>query len=775
MENIHVETSLDSYGLPLYKCKKCQKTYSNKTPMLYHIMKHTNEYPFKCGKCNKGFINKMQLTCHTERVHDKKIQEKCFVCERWFYDKKGLRKHLKVHDISNGTGPTYIPEHLVPDLKKVGRVFLNDIFVEVNFVCSVCSKIFTTVHAKQTHEERHNDSKSHESFMESMFFERAQKLTDMPSLIISLHSDVEYKKVPFPGFDKNNMSLSNGKKTDEQGIDQKLVQQETELSLPRIEERKLEFGQINSNQLSSVLVKDNNKEEQNGKLIEHCQTKDPINNDFFFRCKKCLGKFVSTKTLTNHVCMKQEDSEFGSLDNLACQENKENWENGVKQDVQNYQDSLLSKNSNELKCQKSAKEEVLRKDLCIKEGAVDKEKKYTQNFNDLFAQEKYEYKQKEKLNLKSFNRDSVINDFYFGCQKCLSKFVSNKALTKHVCKKIENLNSFSPAKRAHTETDKNYKCSKEQVVKNNSNRNELRFQVELDARYISADKPCPKNLTAIKVQPENHVKPSFYQFHCTICTKGFLTRVLLEEHMNTHSKDIPCQHPGRDCKETFYKEEELWSHMLSVHNHKYEPGQKVIFKCIHCQYRNIRINVKRHMNKHTDLKRCVCLQCGKMLKNMKILKNHMMNHNSPLDFSCQSCEKSFVSKGKLNGHIEKTHNKQSVVCPDCGKFLTSPLAEHMTVHTGEKKFKCREGCPKTFRLHGTRGLHERSHRGVKKFKCKICPKEFMQSVSLRNHIRHHEGRKDYKCQTCGKDFVEPRKARNCKHNTRQLDKEVMST
>ena len=267
-------------------------------------------------------------------------------------------------------------------------------------------------------------------------------------------------------------------------------------------------------------------------------------------------------------------------------------------------------------------------------------------------------------------------------------------------------------------------------------------------------------------QQEITPKPVHYPFQCKVCARGILTKESLEEHMATHDKDLPCQYTSGDCIETFYTEDSVWGHMLSVHNIKFHTGMKVKIKCNQCDYRNTKKLVKIHMSRHSDVKNCVCTQCGKVLKTQTCLKIHMKLHAGPFEHGCTKCDKRFVSQGTLISHIRQVHDRQRVYCDECGNdFLSkAALSTHTSLHTGVKKYTCREGCEKTFRVLQTRIRHERSHRGVKEYKCWICPKKFMQRISLKYHIANHEGKKDYKCQTCNKAFVEPKQARKCKHN-----------
>ena len=155
MDKANVENIQGSLSITEYKCKHCPRAYLNKTRFRYHNITHDKENTFSCNKCQKVFPIKSLLTIHIDRVHEKKLQELCFVCNKKFFDKNGLRSHLKTHDVSRSVELTYLPEDFVPELKQVGRVCLDNVMVEVDSVCSVCLKIFMGGKSRKRHEELH--------------------------------------------------------------------------------------------------------------------------------------------------------------------------------------------------------------------------------------------------------------------------------------------------------------------------------------------------------------------------------------------------------------------------------------------------------------------------------------------------------------------------------------------------------------------------------------------------------------------------------------------
>ena len=130
-------------------------------------MDHETKVSFDCKKCESKFLTKFRVNEHTKRVHDKKMKVSCFVCNKEFYDKNGLRSHVKVHDAARIIESTYLPQQMKIELEQKGMVTLQERVIKNENVCSFCLKIFQHEASKRRHEELHKDKGKHKLIVQS--------------------------------------------------------------------------------------------------------------------------------------------------------------------------------------------------------------------------------------------------------------------------------------------------------------------------------------------------------------------------------------------------------------------------------------------------------------------------------------------------------------------------------------------------------------------------------------------------------------------------------
>ncbi|XP_028301430.1 zinc finger protein 23-like [Gouania willdenowi] len=112
---------------------------------------------------------------------------------------------------------------------------------------------------------------------------------------------------------------------------------------------------------------------------------------------------------------------------------------------------------------------------------------------------------------------------------------------------------------------------------------------------------------------------------------------------------------------------------------------------------------------------------------------------------------SLSAASKLTIHTgEKTFK-----CDVCWKFFNvqSKLKRHKIIHTGEKPFEC-DVCRKCFNVQSSLKRHMRIHSGEKPFECDVCRKSFNDQSNLKSHMRIHSGEKPFECDVCRKCFTE---------------------
>ena len=139
-----------------FKCDSCEKTYSNKNALSYHVSnkhndKNKEEIP-QCKLCESKFTTDESLCQHMETIHQGEGQKTIFECEKCgdnFSMKKSLTRHEKEKHYNSG---------------KTNLDFVEDLDNLLQNKCDQCAKSFkrkyqiqrhkNTVHRDHDHEEK---------------------------------------------------------------------------------------------------------------------------------------------------------------------------------------------------------------------------------------------------------------------------------------------------------------------------------------------------------------------------------------------------------------------------------------------------------------------------------------------------------------------------------------------------------------------------------------------------------------------------------------------
>ncbi|KAK6980263.1 zinc finger protein 664 [Biomphalaria glabrata] len=107
-----------------YKCKICDKAFSQSSALKYHFRIHSGEKPYKCPLCERAFTQSSTLKVH-QLFHSGEKPFKCQLCQREFAQSTALKIHQSVH---TGNKP---------------------------FKCQVCEKEFSNCSNLKSHQRVH--------------------------------------------------------------------------------------------------------------------------------------------------------------------------------------------------------------------------------------------------------------------------------------------------------------------------------------------------------------------------------------------------------------------------------------------------------------------------------------------------------------------------------------------------------------------------------------------------------------------------------------------
>lgn len=262
-----------------------------------------------------------------------------------------------------------------------------------------------------------------------------------------------------------------------------------------------------------------------------------------------------------------------------------------------------------------------------------------------------------------------------------------------------------------------------------------------------------------KLNADNH--SNLYKtdnFTCPQCPRQFGSLRELFCHMNSHAEDgkIPC--PVCPFRTTTIKN--LLEHLSCNH--------LTVNRCVQCDKTfNNRSNYKKHMVRHDDSMKKVCVVCLNEYRGDKALLRHQLCmhkvdvQSEAFSLFCHICRLEFRTVNLLTYHTEKAHTKNTrrpeekkCLCDICGRGFkcSDQLKKHKVSHTEVRPFECSE-CGRGFKHKYALTYHKRIHTGERPHVCGYCGKGFRQWTPFKVHLRGHTGEKPYICKLCSKGFT----------------------
>ena len=140
-----------------YKCKYCDKCFSQSSNCRTHERIHKGETPHKCKHCDKCFTYPSQCKEH-ELIHTRDFQ--CTYCDKRFSRLLHCKEHERIHTGEKPHKCKYCDRHFTQPstCRKHERIHTG----EKPYQCKYCDKCFRGVSDRNRHERIHTGGKPYQ-------------------------------------------------------------------------------------------------------------------------------------------------------------------------------------------------------------------------------------------------------------------------------------------------------------------------------------------------------------------------------------------------------------------------------------------------------------------------------------------------------------------------------------------------------------------------------------------------------------------------------------
>lgn len=134
---------LQHFGHLPFSCEICGKQFRQSSALNYHMTMHTNEKPFPCHICSKRYRGRYGLKDHLKRHSNANILKKlCTICGKGFTSKSGYDRHMKAHIGLKNYACTLCPKRFLNAGTLNYHVKLHTGSIKKTVSCDVCHRAF---------------------------------------------------------------------------------------------------------------------------------------------------------------------------------------------------------------------------------------------------------------------------------------------------------------------------------------------------------------------------------------------------------------------------------------------------------------------------------------------------------------------------------------------------------------------------------------------------------------------------------------------------------
>ncbi len=139
-----------------FKCGQCDMIFAHRTQLQEHIASHNEEHSNKCVYCEKTYKTTRQLNQHII-IHTHPDRYKCSICDASFVGRRQLENHMTRHSDDRPFSCTLCRKTYKLQNHIDRHIHLNHMNPDGSYICSVCSKSFSSSALLKSHAASHND------------------------------------------------------------------------------------------------------------------------------------------------------------------------------------------------------------------------------------------------------------------------------------------------------------------------------------------------------------------------------------------------------------------------------------------------------------------------------------------------------------------------------------------------------------------------------------------------------------------------------------------